>query len=77
MYKEGEIDFSEVTTFNLDEYYNLPPEAPQSYHYYMKENFFKHVNIHPARTHIPDGMAGDVEAECQDYEEKIRRSGGD
>jgi len=76
MYKRGEIDFSEVVTFNLDEYYKLSPESPQSYHYYMEENFFKHVNIHPLNTHIPDGMADDIEKECVDYEERIRRSGG-
>lgn len=76
MYNRGEVDFSEITTFNLDEYYKLPPENPRSYHYYMEENFFKHVNIHPASIHIPDGMTGDVKKECLDYEEKIRRAGG-
>jgi len=76
MYQRGEIDFSEVITFNLDEYYRLPSDNPQSYHYYMEENFFKHVNLHPRNTHIPDGMAEDIEKECVDYEERIRRSGG-
>jgi glucosamine-6-phosphate deaminase len=76
MYQRGEIDFSEVITFNLDEYYRLPSDNPQSYHYYMQENFFKHVNLHPRNTHLPDGMAEDIEKECVDYEERIRRSGG-
>ncbi len=76
MYQRKELDFSEVITFNLDEYYQLPPENTQSYHYYMEENFFKHINLHPQNTHIPDGMAGDIEKECIVYEERIRRSGG-
>jgi len=76
MYNRGEIDFSEVTTFNLDEYYQLPPESPRSYHYYMKENFFKYVNLHPEKTHIPDGMTDNIERECINYENKIKRSGG-
>lgn len=76
MYRRGEIDFSEVTTFNLDEYYRLPVDNPQSYHYYMREEFFNHVNLEPATTHLPDGMAGDVIRECKEYEEKIERCGG-
>ncbi|AZO93501.1 glucosamine-6-phosphate deaminase [Halocella sp. SP3-1] len=76
MYHRGEIDFSEVVTFNLDEYYKLPPENEESYHYYMQENFFKHVNLHPENTNIPRGMVEKVETECWYYEEKIRRAGG-
>lgn len=76
MYHRGEIDFSEVVTFNLDEYYKLPPENEESYHYYMHENFFKHVNLHPENTNIPRGMVEKVETECWYYEEKIRRAGG-
>ncbi|HLV09650.1 MAG TPA: glucosamine-6-phosphate deaminase [Halanaerobiales bacterium] len=76
MYKKGELDFSEVVTFNLDEYYQLPPENQQSYHYYMQENFFKNINIKPCNIHIPDGMTEDVNRECHHYEEKIKKSGG-
>ena len=76
MYKKDEIDFSEVKTFNLDEYCNLSPQNGQSYHYYMKNNFFKHVNLHPSNTNLLNGMTDDVKQECLDYDEKIQRSGG-
>ncbi|MDI3548611.1 MAG: glucosamine-6-phosphate deaminase [Halanaerobiales bacterium] len=76
MYRKGEIDFSEVITFNLDEYYRLPPDNSRSYHYYMQENFFNHINIHPGNTHLPDGMAADIDEECSRYEEMIRQNGG-
>ena len=76
MYQHGEIDFSEVISFNLDEYYRLPHDNSQSYHYYMEHNFFKHVNIKARNIFIPDGMVDDVNKECGDYEEEIRRSGG-
>lgn len=76
MYRRGEIDFSEVVTFNLDEYYRLPVNNRQSYHYYMRNNFFDHVNLEPSAAHIPDGMAGDIMKECREYEEKIDRCGG-
>lgn len=76
MYRKGEIDFSEVITFNLDEYYRLSPDNPRSYHYYMQENFFNHINIHPGNTHLPDGMAADIDEECSRYEEMIRQNGG-
>lgn len=76
MYRKGEIDFSEVITFNLDEYYRLFPDNPRSYHYYMQENFFNHINIHPGNTHLPDGMAADIDEECSRYEEMIRQNGG-
>ena len=58
-------DFSRLTTFNLDEYVGLGPDHPQSYHWYMNENLFSKVNINPERTFIPDGLAPDLEAECQ------------
>lgn len=76
MYQMGEIDFSEVKTFNLDEYYRLPHENTESYHYYMEDNFFKHVNIKQRNIYLPDGMVDDVYRECREYEEEIRRSGG-
>ena len=76
MYKRGEVDFSRVKTFNLDEYYQLPHDDVQSYHYFMKENFFKHINIKEDNTHLPDGMAADIEEECREYERAIESSGG-
>ncbi len=83
MYKEiidsfnaGEVDLSNVTTFNLDEYCGLFPEHPQSYNYYMHTNLFKHVNIDPDKINLPNGMAKDFNEECRSYDEKIRRVGG-
>jgi glucosamine-6-phosphate deaminase len=73
--KEG-LDFSGVTTFNLDEYVGLPPEHPQSYHAFMREHLFNHINVSPNRIHIPNGMAKDVPAECGRYEYSIRAAGG-
>ncbi|WP_026486119.1 glucosamine-6-phosphate deaminase [Caldanaerobius polysaccharolyticus] len=76
MYKKGIIDFSNVVSFNLDEYIGLPADHEQSYHYYMHKNFFDHINIKPENIHIPDGCAEDLEKECERYEEAIRESGG-
>lgn len=70
------LDFSRVTTFNLDEYIGLPPEHPQSYHHYMQANVFAHLNIPEEQIHIPDGMTRDVPAFCAAYEEQIRDAGG-
>jgi len=76
LHREDGLDFSGVTTFNLDEYVSLPPEHAQSYHAFMHENFFRHVNVRPERIHIPNGMAKDVPAECAHYEDSIRAAGG-
>ena len=76
MYKKGEVDFSRVTTFNLDEYYPIKKEAPQSYHYFMNENLFSYVNIDPSRIHIPNGETDDPHAECAQYEKSVHESGG-
>jgi glucosamine-6-phosphate deaminase len=76
MHKEEGLDLSRVTTFNLDEYVGLPPDHPQSYHYFMDVNFFNHVNIPRGKIHIPDGMASDVAAHCEQYENDIRAAGG-
>jgi glucosamine-6-phosphate deaminase len=76
MHKDKGLDFSKLTTFNLDEYYGLGPDHPQSYHYFMFDNLFKHVNIDPKRVHIPDGRAKDVRAFCERYEEEISKAGG-
>jgi len=75
-HQAGELDLSGVTTFNLDEYAGLPPDHEQSYYHFMQENLFRHVNIPPARTHIPDGMAEDIPAHCEAYERAIREAGG-
>ena len=76
MNKAGEIDFSNVTTFNLDEYYPIKKSNDQSYDYFMKDNLFNHVNIDIKNTNIPNGEADDPEAECKAYDEKIKKNGG-
>lgn len=75
-YKKGIVDFSRAIAFNLDEYYGVDPENPCSYRWFMEENLFKHINIQRENTHIPNGLARDTDAECREYEEKIRRAGG-
>jgi len=69
--KNEGLDFSKITTFNLDEYIGLPRSHEQSYHYFMHESFFKHINLDPRHTHVPDGMARDIEAQCEWYEQRI------
>ena len=76
MYNKGEIDFSEVKTFNLDEYYQLPKDNIQSYYYFMHENLFNHINIKKENINIPDGMNEDVNVECANYDEAIKKIGG-
>ena len=71
----GEIDFSTVTTVNLDEYYPISPDNDQSYRYFMNENLFNHVNIDKTRTFVPDGMAADPVAACEAYEETVAAVG--
>jgi len=71
-----DLDFSGLTTFNLDEYYGLGPDHRQSYHHFMFDNLFNHVNMNPERVHIPDGRAKDVKAFCEKYEDEIKRAGG-
>jgi glucosamine-6-phosphate deaminase len=61
MHKDEGLDFSKVTSFNLDEYIGLPPSHPESYHYFMWENLFKHININPSNVYIPMGMVDDIE----------------
>lgn len=75
-YEDGSLDFSEVTTFNLDEYYPLSGDNPQSYRYFMNENLFNHINVPAERIHIPNGMAADVNKECEVYEEMLAEAGG-
>jgi glucosamine-6-phosphate deaminase len=78
MHREEGLSFAEVTTFNLDEYFPMHPEALQSYRRYMQEHLFDHIDIDPSSTHLPDGMIGieDVPAACAAYEERIRDAGG-
>lgn len=73
---EMNLDWSRVTTFNLDEYIGLPKEHSQTYHTFMWENLFQHINIDPAKVHIPDGNAEDVPAHCVAYEKAIVEAGG-
>ena len=75
-YNKGDLDFSEVTTVNLDEYRGLPKEHPQSYWYFMNENPFSKVNIDPAKTNLPDGTNLDTAAECARYNGIIHKLGG-
>ncbi len=74
--KAGEISFAEVTSFNLDEYYPIDKDSSQSYHYFMRENLFKHVSIKPENTHILNGSCEDVNEECAKFEEMIKQAGG-
>src|SRR3954470_20371542 len=76
LHRRGELDFSHVTTFNLDEYVGLPITHPQSYHQFMHENFFRHVNIPPQNVHIPSGTTTNYPAFCAWYEQRIREAGG-
>jgi len=76
MHKHEGLDFSHVRTFNLDEYVGLPPDHDQSYHYFMRENLFKHVNVDPQNIHIPSGTTSNYQAFCQWYEQRIRDCGG-
>ncbi len=71
----GEIDFSNVTTVNLDEYYPISPDNDQSYRYFMNENLFNHVNIDKTRTFVPDGQAADPHGACESYEEIVANVG--
>ncbi len=75
-YNKGDLDFSEVTTVNLDEYKGLPRDNDQSYYYFMRENLFKHVNIPEGRSFLPDGTEPDSEKACSRYNEIIHQVGG-
>ena len=74
--KKGEVSFKNVITFNMDEYVGLPEDHPESYHTFMWENFFKHIDIKPENVNILDGNAPDLLKECQNYEDKIKAVGG-
>lgn len=74
-YQAGELDFSKVTSVNLDEYKGLSGDNDQSYRYFMNVHLFNHVNIDKSRTFVPDGLGEDPEKVCADYDEIIRREG--
>ena len=75
-YNNGDLDFSAVKSANLDEYKGLTKDHDQSYYYFMNDNLFKHVNIDPANTNIPNGMEPNADAECARYEKVIAELGG-
>ncbi|HXK09307.1 MAG TPA: glucosamine-6-phosphate deaminase [Vicinamibacteria bacterium] len=75
-HREHGLDFSLCRTFNLDEYIGLPPENPNSYRAYMNRHFFSRVNVDIRNTHVPNGMAADLDGECARYEGLIRKHGG-
>lgn len=74
-YKNGKVDFTNVVSFNMDEYYGLEATHPQSYHYFMYHHLFNHVNFKPENINILNGLASDWEKECKDYEAKIKKYG--
>ena len=76
LHKEEGLDFSRVTTFNLDEYIGLPADHEQSYRRFMNKNLFEHINVKMENTHVPDGMSADVSAACAAYEQAIIDAGG-
>jgi glucosamine-6-phosphate deaminase len=76
LHREQRLDFSLCRTFNLDEYVGLPTEDARSYRYYMNKHLFSQVNLDQRNTHLPNGMAADLDAECREYEQKIQRCGG-
>ena len=76
MHKDDGLDFSHVRTFNLDEYVGLPPDHEQSYHYFMHENLFRHINVDPQNIHIPSGTTSNYQAFCDWYEQRIEDCGG-
>jgi len=75
-HREGIVSFENVVTFNMDEYIGIPEDHPESYHTFMWSNFFSHVDVKKENVNILDGNAEDLDAECLQYEEKIKRYGG-
>lgn len=76
LYRSHKVSFENVITFNMDDYVGLPHDHLQSYHRFMWDNFFNHIDIKKENVHLPDGMAKDLELECQSYEEKMAKAGG-
>lgn len=75
-HREADLSFARVTTFNLDEYVGLPEDHPQSYRSFMQEQLFSKLDLDPARTHLPDGSAADLDKAAAIYEDAIRHAGG-
>lgn len=76
MHKEGKVSFQNVITFNMDEYVGISESHPESYHSFMKTNLFDYIDIKPENINILNGNAEDLEAECENYEKKIKAAGG-
>ena len=76
LYQSNKVSFENVVTFNMDEYIGISPDNPQSYHYFMQENFFKYINIKPQHINILDGMTKDYAKESASYEAAMKRYGG-
>jgi glucosamine-6-phosphate deaminase len=76
LYEKGEVSFKDVITFNMDEYVSLPEKHPESYHSFMWNNFFNHIDIQKKNVNILNGMAENLEIECADYEARIQKAGG-
>lgn len=76
LHKEGYVSFENVKSFNMDEYVGLPEDHPESYHSFMWNNFFNHIDIKKENVNILDGNAADLDAECADYERRIQEAGG-
>lgn len=76
MNQKGDLDFSSIKSFNLDEYYKIAPEDDQSYHYFMNENLFSKINIKPENINILDGLTDNPVEECANYDKRIKESGG-
>lgn len=75
LYEQGDLDFSQVSTYNLDEYRGLSHDDVQSYHYFMADNLFNHVNIDIDNTHVPDGSNPDADAACVEYDRMVEEAG--
>ncbi len=76
LHRQGQVSFRHVVTFNMDEYVGIPQDHPQSYHTFMWDNFFSHIDILPENVHILDGNASDLLCECKEYEAKMQSYGG-
>ena len=75
-YEQGIVNFKDVTTFNLDEYYGIHRHNPQSYYHYMRKNLLDHINIKKDNINIPNGLTENIEKHCMQYEENIEKAGG-
>lgn len=76
LYRQGLVDFSSLVTFNVDEFFAIPVDHPLSYHHYMEEHLFQHVNINSRNTHFPSTTVSDANAVCREYERRIQAHGG-